>query len=98
MSKQKKVVIVIKNHTEKEINNFSIFNADSNKELEYSLPILEDGTPFLEFLSDLKEPENVSRLRYQFNCEDSANEDRQLDSELTIKYSEIDKKYRFKNF
>ena len=82
--------ILIKNNTDKEYNDLSILNINSLIEsgLEFSLPNLEDGTPFLDFLADLKEPKEVSILRYQYHCEDSNNSKKQLACDFTIKYGE----------
>jgi hypothetical protein len=97
---QNKIQVTIKNNTEKEINNVSCLNSDSiiESELEYSFSMLDENTSSLQFLEDLKEPQEVDIMRYQYSCEDSANNEKQLDSKFTIKYGEIEKKYKFKDF
>jgi len=99
---QQKVIISIKNNTDKEFNDVSIFNKDIFKEhhsiLEYEFPKLEDGTPFLDFLSGLKEPIKVEFFRYQYYCEDSNNDNKQLDSKFTIWLDKKIASHRFINF
>ena len=99
---QKKVTISIKNNTDKEFNDVSIFNSnfekEFNRELEFSFPTLEDGTPFLDFLSTLKEPKKVELLRYQYNCEDSNNEEKQLDSKFSVWLDKKITSYHFMDF
>lgn len=89
--------IIIENNTDKEFNDLSLLNIDSliKSELKFSLPELEDGTPFLDFLADLKEQKEVFILRYQYHCEDSNNMDKQLRCGFTIKYGEDIKTYYF---
>ena len=99
---QKKVTISIKNNTDKEFNDVSIFNSnfekEFNRELEFSFPTLEDGTPFLDFLRGLKEPIKVEFFRYQYHCEDSNNDNKQLDSRFTILLNKMIASHRFINF
>jgi hypothetical protein len=58
----------------------------------------DENTSSLQFLSDLKEPKEVFIMRYQFNCEDSSNREKQLDSDFTIKYAEYNLTFRFMKF
>ena len=97
---ESQIQVTIKNNTEKEINNVNCLNSDSiiESELEYSFSMLDENTSSLQFLSDLKEPKEVFLIRYQYYCEDSSNTEKQLDSKFTIKYGEIEKKYKFKDF
>jgi len=89
--------IIIENNTDKEFNDLSLLNIDSliKSRLKFSLPELQDGTPFLDFLADLKEPKEVFILRYQYHCDDSNNMDKQLCCDFTIKYGEDIKTYCF---
>jgi hypothetical protein len=97
---KKEIQVTIKNNTEKEINNVSCFNSDSiiESELEYSFSMYDENTSSLQFLHDLKEPKEVFIMRYQFNCEDSSNSEKQLDSDFTIKYAEYNLTFRFMKF
>lgn len=84
------IQIIIENNTDKEFNDLSLLNMDSliKSGLKFSLQELQDGTPFLDFLADLKEPKEVFVLRYQYHCKDSNNSEKQLDCDFTIKYGE----------
>jgi hypothetical protein len=102
MSKnEQKLIISIKNNTDKEFNDISIFNANSEKEyngeLEFYYPTLE-AHPFLDFLSTLKEPKKVDFLRYQYHCEDSNNNEKQFDSKFSIWIDKKTTDYRFMDF
>lgn len=92
------IQIIIENNTDKEFYDLNLLNMDSliKSGLKFSLPELQDGTPFLDFLSDLKEPKEVFILRYQYHCEDNNNSEKQLDCNFTIKYGENIKTHSFK--